>query len=234
MENKNVGNGEQPENVQGVPSAQEENAVNRPETAEQEQQPVQEQPEAADVQPETSEKDSETPEKQPEAVAQEQAPQKQSSAGKIVMAIAVMAAVVALLAVLIRQGYQPVADQSADEPTLSETAAQTEPTETEPPTVPADGNPDDVTCKGTYTASDEEVAAARDTVVATARDRQLTLSQLQVFYWMNVRNFLMQNGYYLAYFGLDYQQSLDTQVCSLMETPMTWQQFFLDAALETW
>ncbi len=243
MENKNVGNGEQPENVQDSPSVQEENAVNQPETAEQqtvqatgEQPEPEKEPEAAQDQPDAAEKDSEAFEKEPEAAAQEQpqAPEKQSSASKIVMAIAVMAAVVALLAVLVRQGYQPVADQSADEPTLAETAVQTEPTETEPPTVPADGNPDDVTCKGTYTASDEAVTAARDTVVATAGDRQLTLSQLQVFYWMNVRNFLMQNSYYLSYFGLNYQQSLDTQVCGLMETPMTWQQFFLDAALETW
>lgn len=227
MENKNVGNEEQPENVQGASSAQEENAVNQPEASEQEQETIQAQPEAAG-QPEAA------PEKEPEEAAQEQPAQKQSSVGKIVMAIAVMAAVVALLAVLVRQGYQPAAAQNVDELAQATADVQTEPTETEPPTVPADGNPDDVTCKGTYTASDEEVIAARDTVVATAGDRQLTLSQLQVFYWMNVRNFLMQNGYYLAYFGLDYQQSLDTQVCGLTQTPMTWQQFFLDAALETW
>jgi len=215
MENENIGNEEQPENIQGASSAQED-TVTQPEASEQEQKAVQEEPEAV------------------EKAAQEQPTEKQSSAGKIVMAIAVMAAVVALLAVLIRQGYQPVADPGEDELAQATIDVQTEPTETEPPTVPPDGNPDDVTCKGTYTASDEEVTAARDTVVATAGDRQLTLSQLQVFYWMNVRNFLMQNSYYLSYFGLNYQQSLDTQVCSFMETPMTWQQFFLDAALETW
>ena len=39
---------------------------------------------------------------------------------------------------------------------------------TEPvPTVPADGNPNDVTCKGSYTVSDDEILAAKYTVVAT-------------------------------------------------------------------
>ena len=121
-----------------------------------------------------------------------------------------------------------MADVSGNE----ETAAQTEPTEA--PTVPADGNPDDVTCKGTYTAEDEAVVAARDKVVATAGDFELTQGQLQVYYWMEFRNFMSQYGAYASYLGLDATQSLDTQVCAISEGGRTWQQFFLEGALNSW
>lgn len=121
---------------------------------------------------------------------------------------------------------------------LSDTAEEVteEATEaaTEAPTVPADGNPDDVTCKGTYTAADDAVVASHDTIVATAGDYQLTQGQLQVYYWMGFRNFMSQYGTYAAYFGLDVSQSLDTQMYTLSEQEMTWQQFFLQSALNSW
>lgn len=101
-------------------------------------------------------------------------------------------------------------------------------------TVPADGNPADETAKGTYTASDEEVLAARDTVVARIGDYTLTNGQLQVAYWMEVQNFLNTYGSYAAYFGLDYTKPLDTQICSVSENNGTWQQFFLASALNSW
>ena len=113
-----------------------------------------------------------------------------------------------------------------------ETAAETEPTQA--PTIPADGNPDDVTCKGSYTAEDEAAVAARDKIVATAGEYELTLGQLQVYYWMEFRNFMSQYGAYAAYLGLDVTQGLDTQVCNLSEESRTWQQFFLEGALNSW
>ena len=127
-------------------------------------------------------------------------------------------------------GYksQTVARQT----TVSEPAA----TETQvPATVPADGNPDDVTCKGTYTVTDEEAAAAKDTVVATMGDEQLTNGKLQVYYWNVVQSILSSNyGYSLMYQGLlDYSQPLDTQLCS-EDSSLTWQQFFLGEALNYW
>lgn len=109
------------------------------------------------------------------------------------------------------------------------------PTETvAPATIPADGNPDDVTCKGSYSVSDEEAKAANGTVVATMGDDTLTNGELQVYYWMQVQQFLNEYSYYAAYFGLDYTQPLDTQLCTLAETSMTWQQYFLQAALDNW
>ncbi len=163
------------------------------------------------------------------------------SGGKTVLAIAAVVAVVILaVGVLLGMkigGKQPEEDvvPAVSEEVTTEAAETMETTvETEPPTVPADGNPDDATCKGSYTAEDEAVIAARDKVIATAGEHELTLGQLQVYYWMEVRNFMSQYGAYAAYFGLDINQSLDTQMCSVLEEPRTWQQYFLEAALNSW
>lgn len=133
--------------------------------------------------------------------------------------------VLALLAVLVFRG-----SRKADGPQAA-TGSATEATVVA--TIPPDGNPDDVTCKGSYTVTDEEVKAAADTVVATIGDAQLTNSQLQIFYWSMVNSFLSsQNGYMMVAYGLlDYTQPLDTQLYS---EGMTWQQCFLDMALDQW
>lgn len=151
-----------------------------------------------------------------------------------ILAIAAVVAVV-VLTVGVMLGVKNTAQaQQAETAVVETTVETTAPVETEPPTVPADGNPDDVTCKGTYTYADDAVIAARDKVIATSGDFELTLAQLQVYYWMEVRNFMSQYGAYAAYFGLDINQSLDTQICNLTETSQTWQQFFLGSALNTW
>lgn len=125
------------------------------------------------------------------------------------------------------------ATEAAEEATEAATEPATE-APTEAPTVPADGNPDDVTCKGSYTAEDEAVVSAREKVVATAGEYELTLGQLQVYYWMEFRNFMSQYGTYVSYFGLDVSKPLDTQMCSGLEEARTWQQFFLEGALNSW
>lgn len=116
----------------------------------------------------------------------------------------------------------------------SPVAVRADTQETAVATVPADGNPEDETAKGTYTASDAEVIAAGDTVVARIGDYTLTNSQLQMFYWTEVRNFLSTYGAYASYLGLDVQQPLDVQSCPMAELPCTWQQFFLASALNSW
>lgn len=149
----------------------------------------------------------------------EEAPAKSKS--KTVLAALLVVIVLAVLFVLVLMGArkEDVAAQNAVDATVG--------------TVPADGNPDDVTCKGTYTDSDEAVLAAADTVVATIGDAQLTNGQLQILYWSMVNNFLnTQNGYMMMAYGLlDYTQPLDTQ---LYDGTMTWQQCFLDMALNQW
>ena len=126
------------------------------------------------------------------------------------------------------------ASEEATEATAEEATKEATEAPTEAPTVPADGNPDDVTCKGSYTAEDEAVVSAREKVVATAGEYELTLGQLQVYYWMEFRNFMSQYGTYASYFGLDVSQPLDTQMCSGLEEARTWQQFFLEGALNSW
>lgn len=180
------------------------------------------------------------PEKAPvEAVAETQKAPK-TSRWVVVAAIAAEVILVVALAALIIAGVSSVRSRNEATPTettipesiVSEPAA----TETQAPaTVPADGNPDDVTCKGTYTVTDEEAAAAKDTVVATMGDEQLTNGKLQVYYWNVVQSILSSNyGYSLMYQGLlDYSQPLDTQLCS-EDSSLTWQQFFLGEALNYW
>lgn len=126
------------------------------------------------------------------------------------------------------------ASEEATEAAAEEATEEATEAPTEAPTVPADGNPDDVTCKGSYTAEDEAVVSAREKVVATAGEYELTLGQLQVYYWMEFRNFMSQYGTYASYFGLDVSQPLDTQMCSGLEEARTWQQFFLEGALNSW
>ena len=102
------------------------------------------------------------------------------------------------------------------------------------PTIPADGNPEDVTCKGSYTVSDEQIAGDKANIVATVGDRNLTNAELQIYYWLEVQSFLGNYGAYASMLGMDYTQPLDTQVCTISETPMTWQQYFLESALADW
>lgn len=169
-------------------------------------------------------------------------PGMKATPGKIALAVAFVVVLVAALVALVISSLGGK-DAAPAEETETVPPAQTQQTgeageteetaETIEYTIPADGNPDDVTCKGSYTASDADVIASRDTVVATAGEYELTVGQLQVYYWMQVREFLSQYGYYLSYFGLDYTQGLDAQLCPAVEG-QTWQQYFLSQALLCW
>lgn len=149
------------------------------------------------------------------------------SPGKVALTIAAVVVLLAVLIALVMAGTKNnAADTDASQPSTTVE-------ETVPATIPADGNPDDATCKGSYTVSDDEVLAQRDTVVATIGDNTLTNSQLQVYYWMEVQGFLTNYGSYAPYFGLNPSQSLDTQLCPQAEG-LTWQQYFLQSALNNW
>ena len=154
----------------------------------------------------------------------ETAPAKKATPGKIALAVgAVVVLAAVLIALIVSGGKQKQTEVPVTEPVMTEAVAEA--------TIPADGNPDDVTCKGSYSVSDEEAIAAGDTVVATIGEHQLTNDKLQVYYWMEVQNFLNNYGAYAAYFGMDYTQPLDTQ---LEEEGLTWQQYFLETALNSW
>lgn len=84
-----------------------------------------------------------------------------------------------------------------------------------------------------YTVSNEDAVKRADTVVATLGDVQLTNGQLQIYYQMELINFVNEFSYYLSYFGLDYTKPLDAQECAFKEG-YTWQQYFLESAISTW
>ena len=159
--------------------------------------------------------------------------------GKLVAIIAAVVVLTALVVALIMGGMGFTFSQTAGtEPVETVPVfqpADTAASETMPePTIPADGNPDDATCKGSYTVSDEEVIANGATVVATVGSQELTNAQLQIYYWLEVQNFVAQYGSYAAYFGLDLTQPLDMQICGIADPAVTWQQYFLASALADW
>lgn len=101
------------------------------------------------------------------------------------------------------------------------------------PTIhPASGE-NDIYNKQSYSASDADALANSRNPVASVGDRELTNSLLQILYWNQVYDFLDQYGAYAAYFGLDYTKPLDTQIYDA-EKGLTWQQYFLESALNTW
>ena len=179
------------------------------------------------------------PAEEEEPAAPEEAPAAEikegikATPGKIAVAVTVAVVVLALLIALLVKGGagveapgETVAPVASDPVDLMATEA----------TIPADGNPEDVTCKGSYTADDGTVIAAGDTVVATMGDAQLTVSQLQVYYWLEVNNFLnmlYSYGMDASYYGMDYTLGLDYQTC-MIANGVTWQQFFLESALGSW
>ena len=150
---------------------------------------------------------------------------KKMTPGRAALSVAAVVVLAALVVATVYAGMNVVV--SAEEQTDAAV-------ETVPATIPTDGNPNDETAKGTYTASDAEVIAAKDTVVAKMGDKTLTNSQLQMFYWTEVRNFLSSYGAYASMLGLDTTKPLDVQNCAVADTSCTWQQFFLASALNTW
>ena len=104
--------------------------------------------------------------------------------------------------------------------TKEPTTAATEPTEV-------------VTLKSDYEVDDETAKAKADEVVAVVGEQKLTNSELQLHYRSAVYNFLNEYYYYLSAIGLDTTLPLGEQTCG-MDQSMTWEQYFLEQALESW
>lgn len=91
---------------------------------------------------------------------------------------------------------------------------------------------DELYWRDSYTASDADAAAGRETTIGFVGETELTNGMLQVLYWNEVYNFVNTNNYYLSLYGLDPSKDLDTQSC--VNTSGTWQHYFLKGALENW
>ncbi len=157
------------------------------------------------------------------------------SPGKLALAIAACVALLALLIALIVGGLSVTDVTGETQDTTGETSATDATGETVVATTPPDGNPEDVTAKGTYTPADITVVENMDVVVATMGDKQLTNSDLQIYYGSIVNQFVSSQDFtYLYYYGIvDFSQPLDTLLCYYDES-MTWQQYFLSEALSAW
>ena len=139
-------------------------------------------------------------------------------------------AIILLLATLIGLFIGTMGGARKPQPSVTTPATEM----AEPVEIPSDGDPTSAMCKETYTVSDADAAAARETVVATMGDKVLTNGELQAYYWMEVSLFLQEYGSYAEYIGLDLYKPFDQQVTEMGEKPMSWQQFFLDSAIYTW
>ena len=84
-----------------------------------------------------------------------------------------------------------------------------------------------------YTFSDEKALDNIDAVVATVADKTLTNGQLQIYYRMQVIDFLNYYSGYLTTLGLDYTKPLSEQTCYYDEE-LTWEQYLLEMAIQTW
>lgn len=90
----------------------------------------------------------------------------------------------------------------------------------------------DVFYKDQYYAEKDKAIKAKDVVIATVGDKELTNAQFQVFYWMGLYEFLQKYSNYLSYLGLDLSLPLSEQYVE--EGGQTWEQYFLDGALNSW
>lgn len=91
----------------------------------------------------------------------------------------------------------------------------------------------DLQYKTSYVLEDAEAAKKSDAVVAEIGGEKLTNAQLQIFYNMQVADFVNYYGSYLSYIGFDATKPLGEQTCSLDET-LTWEQYFIKVSIETW
>ncbi len=147
--------------------------------------------------------------------------QQKNNTGKIIVATVICVLLVVALVLVVLIGANVINLNIPTEPVTNQDTQQSQ--ETDPPA--------DLV---SYTATDDAHAkASAGNIVATAGTKQLTNAELQTYYWINFYNFINENYYYLSYYGLDFTKPLDQQVFD-QEKGITWQQQFLDSALEVW
>lgn len=91
----------------------------------------------------------------------------------------------------------------------------------------------DIFVKDSYTVKDDKAEKKGNTVVATINGKELTNTQLQLYYRMQVMDFLSYYGDYASQIGMDLSKPLSEQTCYFDDT-MTWEQYLLDVAIDTW
>jgi len=91
----------------------------------------------------------------------------------------------------------------------------------------------DIFYKEAYTVDDEKAEKKSEVVVATMGGKELTNIQLQLYYRMQVMDFLSYYGSYATQRGLDYTKPLSEQIC-YYDSEQTWEQYMIGVAVDTW
>ena len=115
-------------------------------------------------------------------------------------------------------GTEPTGDPSAS---INDTTEATEPA----PTAPPDGDPNDVSARGSYTGTVDP-----DPAIAIVGNAYLSQGELQLYYGLAISAWRSEGTQPAP----DWTQPLDVQLYPLGGDAVTWQQFFLQQALETW
>ena len=165
--------------------------------------------------------------------SQEEPKKKKLSIGKVIAATVACVLLLAVLAVAVIYGItgklpQFAAPTESTKPTLDPT------TTTAAPMTAADFGMiiEGLTDHKSFYAADDAVIANTEKVVATAGTYKLTNVQLQVGFWMEFYNYASSNSSYLSYYGLDPSKPLDEQMVRTSDG--TWEQYFMDVALQAW
>lgn len=108
-------------------------------------------------------------------------------------------------------------------------------TVTEDQTTDSTGDAAQFVADVSYTVDNDILEADRDLVVAKMGDYEMTVSELQLYYWFQVYMYYesYQEYIYYGYLSLDIQKPLDQQVCA-EDSTISWQQYFLTKCLTTW
>lgn len=91
----------------------------------------------------------------------------------------------------------------------------------------------DIFYKDVYTVDAEKAAKKSEVVIATMGDKELTNIQLQLYYRMQVVDFLNYYGSYASQFGFDHSKPLSEQVC-YYDKEQTWEQYMIGVSIDTW
>lgn len=91
----------------------------------------------------------------------------------------------------------------------------------------------DLQYKKSYTVSNQAAKRKGTVVVATVNSQELTNEELQIYYCIEVLEYVSTYGDYLTELGLDVKKPLHKQYYD-EKTKLTWQQLFLGKALSKW
>lgn len=186
--------------------------------------------EQIDEAPENEELNSQNPEPKKEKK------EKKSNREVWTLVFSIVAAVLALcalaVALLMAFGFFDRFDKKT-ETSGAKKPAESAPLETSPSGIVPPIESGTTSTIGGYTVDAETAEKNSLNVVATMGDKELTNIQLQLYYRMQVMDFLNYYGSYASQLGFDYTKPLSDQPCAYDETK-SWEEYMIDVAIDTW